>query len=367
MCAGRCRGRPISRSVTAATPRASRFATSSRTVSSILDAGTGIVGLSEALGGAPRAVPILLSHYHWDHVQGLPFFAQFFQPGWDISITGPPLPGVDASWAARLFAPPHFPVPLAELASPPTVSFVESTAFTIGGFDVSALRLTHPGGAFAYRIQGAAGDLVYATDHEFGDDEADESLAAFALNAGGGRARRALHARRAAGAQGPRTCAAGASARSSRRRAAPAISGCFTTSPDAPTRSSRRLKRGARRVFPATTVARERRGLHACEAAARGRRGHRRRRGRPGPRRRSPVHRVQRAHRRAAVRDAGAQDLRLAPRDDRPAGDGAPGHRARRDRRILAAQPRAQRRTLAVAARRPSQRCSTIWPARPRS
>ena len=120
----------------------------------ILDAGTGIVGLSEALGAAPRAVPILLSHYHWDHVQGLPFFAQFFQPGWDISITGPALAGVDASWAARLFAPPHFPVPFAELPSPPTVALVESTAFTIGGFAVSALRLTHPGGAFAYRIEG---------------------------------------------------------------------------------------------------------------------------------------------------------------------------------------------------------------------
>ena len=73
--------------------------------------------------------------------------------------------------------------------------FVESTAFNIGGFDVSALSLTHPGGSFAYRIHGATGDLVYATDHEFGNDEADENLAAFALNAGGGGARRALHAR----------------------------------------------------------------------------------------------------------------------------------------------------------------------------
>jgi phosphoribosyl 1,2-cyclic phosphodiesterase len=149
----------------------------------ILDAGTGIVGMSQALGAVPRAVPILLSHYHWDHVQGLPFFAQFFQPGWDISITGPTLPDVEASWATGLFAAPHFPVPIGELSSPPRVALVASTAFTIGGFAVSALPLTHPGGALAYRIEGATGDLVYATDHEFGDDEADESLAAFALNA----------------------------------------------------------------------------------------------------------------------------------------------------------------------------------------
>ena len=47
----------------------------------IIDAGSGIVGLGPALSGAPRDLPILLTHYHWDHLQGLPFLSQLYSPG----------------------------------------------------------------------------------------------------------------------------------------------------------------------------------------------------------------------------------------------------------------------------------------------
>ena len=53
----------------------------------------------------------------------------------------------------------------------------------INGFQVSALPLNHPGGAFAYRIRGAAGHVVYATDHEFGDAKIDLALKEFASGA----------------------------------------------------------------------------------------------------------------------------------------------------------------------------------------
>jgi phosphoribosyl 1,2-cyclic phosphodiesterase len=222
----------------------------------ILDAGTGIVGVSEALGPVPRPVPILLSHYHWDHVQGLPFFAPFFQPGWDLSIAGPPLPGVDASWASRLFNSPHFPVPFADLASPPTLSFVESMAFNIAGFKVSAFSLTHPGGSFAYRIHAAAGDLVYATDHEFGNDEADEGLAAFALNA----AAVVLDAHFTP-EELPACVGRGhASWRQCARFASACGAGHLWLFHHKPGRTDQELvaiEAAARRVFPATTVARE--------------------------------------------------------------------------------------------------------------
>ena len=46
----------------------------------ILDGGSGIVGLGDTLEGSPRALPILLTHYDWDHLQRLPFFARFDQP-----------------------------------------------------------------------------------------------------------------------------------------------------------------------------------------------------------------------------------------------------------------------------------------------
>ena len=53
----------------------------------------------------------------------------------------------------------------------------------IGGFELSSMRLNHPGGALAYRIRGTTGDLVYATDHEFGDPAFDEPLAEFSRGA----------------------------------------------------------------------------------------------------------------------------------------------------------------------------------------
>ena len=130
-----------------------------------------------------RPLAILLSHYHWDDVQGLPYFRPFFQRGWTVRILGPALRDANPEWLDTLFAKPHFPVSLDELESAPYMSFLEGATFTAGGFEVSALPLMHPGGSMAYRIKGAHGDLVYATDHEFGDARADAALETFAAGA----------------------------------------------------------------------------------------------------------------------------------------------------------------------------------------
>jgi len=149
----------------------------------VLDAGSGIVGLGEALGSEPRAIPILLSHYHWDHVQGLPFFPQFYHPGWTATLWAPVLEHVDPDWLDVVFQQPFFPVSLDALPSRPTIVLVPPRETVIGGFRVHTQALTHPGGAFAYRIEGDAGDVVYATDHEFGDEAVDEELAEFCKGA----------------------------------------------------------------------------------------------------------------------------------------------------------------------------------------
>ena len=150
----------------------------------IIDAGSGIVGLGPALVGPPRDLPILLTHYHWDHLQGLPFLSQLYSPGWK-----PTHPRAGARSQSRGLA--RGAVPVALLSGPPRAP-AESPR---GGDDPvpgtsrwegSRCRrcgLNHPGGALAFRVRGMTGDLVYATDHEFGDPAFDEPLADFARGA----------------------------------------------------------------------------------------------------------------------------------------------------------------------------------------
>jgi phosphoribosyl 1,2-cyclic phosphodiesterase len=149
----------------------------------ILDGGSGIVGIGRALGDEPRPVPILLTHYHWDHTQGLPFFDPFYKPGWKSAIWAPRLGEIDAAWVETIFQNPFYPVPYEQLPSRPSLHLVTGEELEVGGFQIRTLMLNHPGGALAYRVVGATGDVVYATDHEFGSSTHDTALAAFALGA----------------------------------------------------------------------------------------------------------------------------------------------------------------------------------------
>jgi phosphoribosyl 1,2-cyclic phosphodiesterase len=145
----------------------------------IFDAGSGIVGLGNKITGTPRDLPIILTHYHWDHIQGLPFLAQLYEPGWRPRIFAPVFESRDTAWVKTIFESPFFPVPYRRLPNPPDVQLVEAGGLRIGTFDVTSIALNHPGGALAYRIRGTTGDVVYATDHEFGDPAFDEPLAEF--------------------------------------------------------------------------------------------------------------------------------------------------------------------------------------------
>lgn len=149
----------------------------------VLDAGSGIVGVGESLGSDPRAVPILLTHFHWDHLQGLPFFAPLFQLGWAPTVWAPAFPKVDLAWVETIFQSPFFPVPYEHLPARPAVKLVPAGEMRIRGFEIRSIPLNHPGGSLAYRVKGDQGDLVYATDHEFGDPTFDKPLAEFCAGA----------------------------------------------------------------------------------------------------------------------------------------------------------------------------------------
>src|SRR5437764_9309527 len=142
----------------------------------ILDAGTGIRALGRELvdhqNGAVQA-EILLSHAHWDHIQGLPHFKPFFAPGNAVRIWGSRQGTTSLEAILRQqMDPAVFPVPLDALSAKLTVQQVEAGEFTVGTFRVQAMRLRHPGTTLGYRLTPAAGgpSMAYVTDNELGPD-----------------------------------------------------------------------------------------------------------------------------------------------------------------------------------------------------
>ncbi len=140
----------------------------------ILDAGTGIRALGlelvERQNGAVSA-EILLSHAHWDHIQGLPHFKPFFASGNAVRIWGSRQGTTSLEAILRQqMDPAVFPVPLDALSAKLTVQQVEPGEFTIGEFRVRAMRLRHPGTTLGYRLTPSAGgpSMAYVTDNELG-------------------------------------------------------------------------------------------------------------------------------------------------------------------------------------------------------
>jgi len=140
----------------------------------ILDAGSGLRALGHDLmlrNGTRLGADILLSHTHWDHIQGIPFFKPFSASGNDICVYGAAQEGVPlADILRRQMDPVVFPVPLTALAASLTITEVNEGAFEIDGFRVRAFRLRHPGTTLGFRLSPADGgaDMAYVTDNELG-------------------------------------------------------------------------------------------------------------------------------------------------------------------------------------------------------
>ncbi len=142
----------------------------------ILDAGSGLRPLGhELMTGAPTAAisaDILLSHTHWDHIQGLPFFKPLSGPGNSFCIFGAAQEGVALEEILRRQMDPMvFPVPLRALAASIQVKEITEGEIELADFEVRAFRLRHPGTTLGYRLSPASGGqrVAYLTDNELGE------------------------------------------------------------------------------------------------------------------------------------------------------------------------------------------------------
>lgn len=137
----------------------------------ILDGGTGLRALGDTLGRPTRAA-ILFSHVHWDHIQGVPFFAPAFHPDSEITFLGVQRPSGTLKDALHAqMRPPTFPITLDTLSA--RLAFVDLRArqsYEHGPFRITPLELPHPDGVSGFRIEAGGRSLVYATDVEHGEE-----------------------------------------------------------------------------------------------------------------------------------------------------------------------------------------------------
>lgn len=139
----------------------------------VFDLGTGLRlwGETIPLDGEFRG-HALVTHVHWDHVQGLPFFLPVLREGSSFDVYGPP-PDPDSSLAScfeTFVAPPYFPVAIADL--PGSIDFhdVVDTELSIGQAKVTIRSVPHTGLTNGYRVEQDGATVTYISDHQMPTD-----------------------------------------------------------------------------------------------------------------------------------------------------------------------------------------------------
>lgn len=148
----------------------------------VLDAGTGLRNLTALLDGGAFDGSIVLSHLHWDHMQGLPFFAAGDRDGSRVDLF---LPAQDdrsgRDLLAQSFSPPSFPITPEGLHGSWGFHALDQGRRVIEDLAVTAVDVKHKGGrTYGLRVEDERGSMAYLPDHAFAAGLSDDLMAVLA-------------------------------------------------------------------------------------------------------------------------------------------------------------------------------------------
>ena len=147
----------------------------------LLDAGTGVRALGQRLmretpeGG--HRIMLFLTHYHWDHIQGIPFFEPLYAPGNIVYMHGfrTSEASVDKVLGEQM-ANPFFPVDASVMRATRHLYTIGEETIQVGDAVMTTRFLNHPQGCLGYRIEADGHTIVYATDNEHGSPAHDKNV-----------------------------------------------------------------------------------------------------------------------------------------------------------------------------------------------
>jgi phosphoribosyl 1,2-cyclic phosphodiesterase/CheY-like chemotaxis protein len=137
----------------------------------ILDAGTGIrklgLALVEDFKERPIHLSLLITHTHWDHIQGLPFFSPAYNPRNEVAIYGyeEAREGLQRALSSQM-ENPHFPISMRQMPGNIAIRELKEMSFRLGAIEVKAHFINHPGVCVGYRLFTPGGSISYLPDVE---------------------------------------------------------------------------------------------------------------------------------------------------------------------------------------------------------
>jgi phosphoribosyl 1,2-cyclic phosphodiesterase len=147
----------------------------------IFDCGTGFRNLGKQLSreyaGRPLQAHIFISHYHWDHIQGIPFFSPLYDNPENHFFfhSSNRTCGLQEAIEGQMVLP-YFPVKMNEMAARREFYSLEEGCASFEDCRILTRHLNHPQGCLGFRIESPTGCLVYATDHEPGNPQFDKAV-----------------------------------------------------------------------------------------------------------------------------------------------------------------------------------------------